>query len=34
MENRARVHRFFVTLYGLRLNVVLKFNCYEIIRDY
>ena len=31
-ENRACVHRFFVTLYGLRLNVVLKFNSRLIMR--
>ena len=31
-ENRACVHRFFVTLYGLRLNVVLKFNTWLIMR--
>ena len=30
--NRACVHRFFVTLYGLRLNVVLKFNSWLIMR--
>ena len=31
-ENRACVHRFFVTLYGLRLNVGLKFNSWLIMR--
>ena len=31
-ENRACVHSFFVTLYGLKLNVVLKFNTWLIMR--
>ena len=30
--NRACIHRFFVTPYGLRLNVVLKFNSWLIMR--
>ena len=30
--NRACVHRFFVTLYGLKVNVVLKFNSWLIMR--